>query len=102
MSDAYGRPAEYVIRLFNSSGDSRCLERSLPPHATHFESLAELFPGAAAFLAPSGIGVASVESRSDLAVIQLTRHLRSGAVGAEHFMVTNTYHEGKNYKCCGA
>jgi hypothetical protein len=102
LRDDYDETVSYVIRLFNPSGDSLMFERSLGPQATDYERIDRLFPSAMEFLAPSGIGVASVESTADLAVMHLTHHQASGVFSAEHFLPSANDQDGKAYACCGS
>jgi hypothetical protein len=98
----YDETVSYAIRLFNTRGDSLMFERSLGPQATDYERIDRLFPSAPDFLGPSGIGVASVESRADLAVMHLSRQQASGVVSAEHFLPSINCQNGKTYACCGS
>jgi hypothetical protein len=98
----YRETVSYAIRLFNARGESLSIDKRLGPQATDYEHVNRLFPAAEAFLGPSGIGVASVESSADLAVMHLSRHRESGVVSAEHFLPSMNYQDGKDYACCGS
>jgi hypothetical protein len=102
IAESYGETVSYTIRLFNEQGDCLLLQRSLGPQATDYERIDHLFPLAEGFLGPSGIGVASVESRADLAVMHLTHQEASGVFSAEHFLPSLNYESGHVYTCCGS
>lgn len=86
----YREVAPVSIALVNRSGERQVVERDLGPYATLFENVVTLFPDAARFLAPLGVGVVEVESTFDLANVQFTRSEISGAWAAEHFMAAMT------------
>ena len=79
-----------TITLVNASGVQRDVTREIAPYATVFADVADLFPGAAEFLSPGGVGVIEVESTYDLANVQFVRHDATGAWGAEHYMAATT------------
>lgn len=102
LREEYDETVSYVVQLFNACGDSLTFEGRLGPHATDYERIDRLFPSAPAFLGPAGIGVASVESTADLAVMHLSHHEASGAFSAEHFLPSINCKDGKAYACCGS
>lgn len=86
----YRETVPCTITLCNATGMRREVTRELAPYATLFADVAELFDGAAEFLAPGGVGVIEVESTSDLANVQFVRHDATGAWAAEHYMAATT------------
>jgi hypothetical protein len=100
--EPYEDTISYVLRLYNARGEYLTLERTLAAHATAYDPIDALFPSAESFLRPSGIGVAVVESRADLAVMHLSHHQVSGVFSAEHFLPSVNYHNGQTYACCGS
>ena len=103
IDEDYAETISYTIRLFNSHGDSPlCYHGTLAPHATDFGPIDQFFPSAKEFLAPEGLGVASVESTADLAVMHFSEHQSSGVFSAEHFLASVNYQDGKYYTSCGA
>ena len=54
------------------------------------------------FLGDSGVGIAVVESKADLAIVQFTHHARSGVYSTEHFMALMTLQDGQWHQPCGA
>ena len=87
---AYRETAPTTITLCNATGDRLIVARDIPPYATLFVSVSELFPGAEQFLAPLAVGVVEVESTFDLANVQFVRHTATGAWAAEHFLAVET------------
>ena len=102
IAEDYDETVTFTIRLFNSRGETLSYHGSLGPHATAFKPVGQFFPSAEEFLAPGGIGVASVESKADLAVMQFSEHQISGVFSAEHFLASANYQDGKYYTSCGA
>lgn len=102
IAEDYAETVAYAVRLFNSRGEALVYSGTLAPHATDYGRVDLFFPSAEEFLGPSGIGVASVESKADLAVMHLSHHETSGVYSAEHFMASVNYHDAKTYTCCGA
>jgi hypothetical protein len=102
IADNYSETVSYTIRLFNSRGEAISYEASLGPHGTDHESIDRFFPSAQEFLGPLGIGVASVESKADLAVMHFSEHQVSGVISAEHFLASVNYQDGEYYTSCGA
>ena len=102
IAEDYNATVAYKIRLFNASGEELVYQGALGPQATDYRPVDSFFPSAEEFLAPSGIGVASVESTADLAVMHLSHHKVSGVYSAEHFMASANVHDGKTYTSCGA
>jgi hypothetical protein len=93
--DGYDRSADIRLILHGSHGRIAETHFRLAPFATRMATIDQLFPGAIAALAPSGLGMLLAESTSDLANIGFTRHRKSGAIAAEHFMGLPTKHEGR-------
>lgn len=91
----YDRAADVRLILHGSDGPVAETTLRLAPFATRMATISQLFPDAAASLKPSGLGALVVESASDLANIAFTRHSKSGAIAAEHFMSLPTEHEGR-------
>jgi hypothetical protein len=102
IAENYAETVDYTITLFNSRGESLEYTGSLAPNATDFETVSHFFPTVETFLAPGGIGVASVESQADLAVMHLSHHDVSGVFSAEHFLASANHRHGKQYVACGA
>ena len=102
IAENYAETVSYTIKLFNSRGESIECTGSLGPNATDFDCVSHFFPTGETFLAPGGIGVASVESQADLAVMHLSQHDVSGVFSAEHFLASVNRHDGKQYASCGA
>jgi hypothetical protein len=90
----YQRDANVRLVLHGADGPVMETELRLAPFATHMAKVEQLFPGARAALAPSGLGMLLIESSSDLANLAFTRHRQTGAIAAEHFMAMPTEHEG--------
>jgi hypothetical protein len=101
-AEDYKESVEYRVVLRNLAGESRECSGRLAPQATAFGPVESFFPGAEAFVGPEGVALASVESRADLAVMNLNRHKQSGAYSAEHFMADQVYKDGKYYMFCGS
>jgi hypothetical protein len=91
----YDRNANVRLTLLGNDGQTLKLSFQLPPYATRIATIEQLFPDARTILAPSGLGLLLVESVSDLANLAFTRHRRTGAIAAEHFMALATEHDGK-------
>lgn len=102
VRERYDQTVSYTIRLVNERGESLTCEGRLGPHATSYQRIDALFPSADVFLQPSGIGIASIDSTADLAVMHLSRHQISGVFSAEHFLPSLNYQDGKQYACCGS
>ena len=77
-------------------------EGTIPPHGTSFISLEAVWPQISEFIGSVPVGVAVIESRADLAIVQISRHQRSGVCAVEHFMAVPTFHHGKRYLPAGA
>jgi len=90
------------VILTNTEGQTLRWEGTLEPHATMFAPIEKFFPDVAAFLGAGGAGTAIVESRFDLAILQFSRHRRSGVYSAEHAMSLASHHEGTVIMPCGA
>ncbi|MGH9669913.1 MAG: hypothetical protein ACRD3A_07365 [Terriglobales bacterium] len=101
-ADGYQESIEYRILFRNLAGEVRSYTGALPPQGTAFGPVESFLPGATAFVGPEMVALVSVESRADLAVMNLNRHKRSGAYSAEHFMADPVYKDGKYYWFCGA
>jgi hypothetical protein len=91
----YDRSADIRLTLHGSHGPIADAHFQLAPFATRTATIEQLFPGAIAALAPSGLGLLLAESSSDLANVAFTRHRKTGAIAAEHFMALPTEHEGR-------
>ena len=102
IREDYDETVTYTIRLFNEGGESLTREGRLGPHATDYQRIDSLFPSADVFLGPSGIGIASIDSTADLAVMHLSHHQTSGVFSAEHFLPSLNYQDGKHFACCGS
>jgi hypothetical protein len=98
----YATSAPYVVRLRNLRGEELTTSGRLAPQATDLRAVNELFPAAAAFLAPGGIGLAVVESPCDLAIVQLTQSAAAGSWAVEHLMVMRTRVNGQVFLPAGA
>jgi len=101
-AERYESTIAYTIRLFNGAGEQLATSGALAPNATLYEPIDRLFPAAAEFLAPAGVGVVTVESAADLAVMHFTRNERSDVVSAEHFLPSINRRDGVAYSCCGS
>jgi len=86
--------------LYNSLGEVLTQERDLAANATDGLRIDEIFPTAVDFL--GGVGVASIGSWSDLAVVAVTKHQESGVFSAEDFLASANYQEGDSFSSCGA
>jgi hypothetical protein len=93
--EGYDRSAEVRLILHGSHGPIAETKFRLAPFATRMATIGQIFPEAMAALAPSGLGLLLAESTSDLANVGFTRHRKSGAIAAEHFMGLPTEHEGR-------
>ncbi|MBQ02914.1 MAG: hypothetical protein CL477_19815 [Acidobacteria bacterium] len=98
----YADEAPFTATLLNEQGDRVRAEGVVPPHGTCFQTIDAIFPDAARFLAPKGVGIVVVESVYDLADIQITRHTGTGAVAAEHFMALTSELEGERLRPSGS
>ncbi len=86
----YAESAPYTITLIRPDGGRLETSGTLGPRETLFAGVEQLLPGAAAFLAPGGVGMLEVESTYDLANVQFVRHDATGTWGAEHYMAATT------------
>lgn len=102
VSPDYDRAVAYRLRLENGEGETLVHEGRLPPHGTAFGSVDAFFPAVREFLGSQAVGLAVVESQSDLAIMHLSYHQASDVWSAEHFLSTPTYHAGKYYSKCGS
>ena len=102
ITPGYDKTVRYRVRLENGSGDSLLYEGSVGPQATDYGPIDFFFPLIGAFLADQPVGMALVESESDLAIMHLTHHQVSGAYSAEHFMDAGSKFEGTYYPGCGS
>lgn len=100
LAITYGRSTEgpapdaaYEVTL-EGPGGTRRARGSIAPFATQRLELDALFPDIAEVLGGGGQGLVTVESERDLALMQLTRDARSGALAAEHLMSVATYVDG--------
>lgn len=91
----YNRSADVRVTLRAAAGPVGQTDFELAPFATRMVTVEELFPGAREALAPAGLGLALIESRSDLANVAFTRHRASGAIAAEHFLSLPSEHDGE-------
>ena len=98
----YSDAALFTVFLLNETGDRLRVEGVVPPHGTVFLPVNTLFPDAARFLAPKGVGMVVIESDYDLAEIQITRHAGTGAVAAEHFMALTGELDGQPFSPSGS
>src|SRR5262249_438270 len=99
----YAETVSYTVRLFNARGENPLSYHGrLAPHATDLGPIDKFFPSTKQFLSPEGLGLASVESTADLAVMHFSEHLVSGVLSAEHFMGSVNYLGGKYYTSCGS
>ena len=98
----YSQQAPYVLKLRNSRGEFLEHHGNLAPQATDYGRVDQFFHGVAAFAGEDAILMATIESPSDLAVMHLTEHERSGVFSAEHFMASGSYRDGKYDWICGS
>lgn len=99
----YDATVEARLDLINADGERLTTSIDVGPQATAYQSVAALFPDAAEFLAPHGYGMVHVSASGDLAMVQVTRHQVSGALGIEHFMAAPSIGvDGKEYMMAGA
>ncbi|MBG9389078.1 hypothetical protein [Caenimonas aquaedulcis] len=82
----YARAARVQLRLLDARSEVTRVDFELEAFATRFARVDELFPQAAARLAPTGLGVLVASSASDLANMAFTRRSPGGSLAAEHFM----------------
>jgi hypothetical protein len=83
----YDRSAEVKVLLKRADHSDLETMLILAPFATKITTLDELFPGILSGDAMPGHGIVLLESSSDLASMGFTRHRRTGALAAEHFLV---------------
>jgi hypothetical protein len=91
----YRQHAEVRVVLVNPERELAETTLSLRPYATSMRSIEQLFPDARNALAPSGLAIVLVESTSDLANLAFTRHRKTGAMAAEHFMAIPIEQDGR-------
>ena len=87
----YNENASFKLQVLNHKGEKPIHEGKIPPQGTFFTSLESLFPDIATFLGSPPVELALVESRENLAKVQLTHHKKSGVYSTEHFMPDTTY-----------
>ena len=102
IEEEYHSEVSFVLRVINSEGEALRHEGTIPPHGTSFISLEAAWPQISEFIGSVPVGVAVIESRADLAIVQISRHQRSGVCAIEHFMAVPTFHHGKRYSPAGA
>jgi len=102
ITPGYDKTVKYRVLLENGRGDSLRYEGRVGPQATDYGPIDFFFPSIEAFLGDQSVGMALVESESDLAIMHLTHHQVSGAYSAEHFMDAGSRFEGTYYPSCGS
>jgi hypothetical protein len=95
VEENYQEVADARLILTLEGGAAYERQLSLPAHATALHSVADLFPEAIAEGAVSPFGLLRVESRYDLANMQISQHARSGALAAEHFLCAARFRKGE-------
>jgi hypothetical protein len=92
--------APYVLKLHNRPGEYLQREVDLGAQPTDYGRADKFFPEVSEFAGSDAILMPTIDTRSELAVMHLTEHERSGVHSAEHFMASGGYHEGRYYWIC--
>lgn len=85
------------LELINTAGERLTTNIDVGPQATIYDNITSFFPDADEFVAPHGYGMVHVAATGDLAMVQVTRHQVSGALGIEHFMAAPTLADDGKY-----
>ena len=91
----------YRACLYNQAGDFLEYNGELKTFGTDFKAIDDFFPNASELLAQQKLGLVVIESKYDLAIVQLTKHRASGACAIEHFLPAPTELENEKlvYPC---